>query len=63
MPYAYIDADYHINRMAKFILDVINDYESDGITSIGEIRKHASHLKRNVIEWGMEEIAYEALSL
>lgn len=63
MPYAYIDADYHINRMAKFILNIINDHEHDGITSIGEIKKHALHLKRKVIEWSIEEIAYETLDL
>lgn len=63
MPYGYIDADLHINRMAKFILNILDGQKIDGITSIGDIVKHTDHLKRKIYPGSVEEIRYETLDI
>lgn len=56
MPYSYIDADIHINRMTKFVLNLVHGNKTRGITSIGEVEIHKEYLKREVTANNVESI-------
>jgi hypothetical protein len=58
MTYGYLDADIHINRIAKFIIHYLHEENVRGITSIGNIGIHKEHLKYNILE-GSEEYINE----
>lgn len=63
MPYGFIDADLHTNRMAKYILQLINGQRLRGITSIGDIGIHKLYLKKDAVEGSMEIVDEKTLHI
>ena len=64
MPYMHVDADVHVNRMAKFILKFLNDSpDIRAMNSYGDTVLFSSHLNKEVQPDGYEEIEDEAILL
>jgi hypothetical protein len=64
MPYSFLDADSHINKMAHFVLSIIND-DNDfrAMSSIGDTSKYEDKLIKQVAKWSTIEYDMETLPL
>lgn len=55
MPYGFIDADTHINKMAHYIISILLGCDLKAISSIGDITEYKQHLKKDVNSWSQIE--------
>jgi len=63
MPYGFLDADVHINHMARFALSLLNDTAAKAISSFGNVQPYKEWIEKDIKNWGIVEYDDEVLSL